>query len=51
MYFGSIFLMVILWYLKNNFILKMGKRLNMIFKVSDKILSDSVLFHRLVSKY
>ena len=28
--------MVILWYLKNNFILKTGKRLNMIFKVSDK---------------
>ena len=32
--------MVILWYLKNNFILKMGKRLNMIFKVSDKILNE-----------
>ena len=32
--------MVILWYLKNNSILKMGKRLNMIFKVSDKILNE-----------
>ena len=32
--------MVILWYLKNNFILKMGKRLNMIFKVFGKILNE-----------